>query len=478
MSSFKNTTIASSMVSPNVSFKSTLMRGTNDPPKVDLAKCHNIVESRKQNNEMNVDDTNNDDDESEFNQPLYYENYLSLTESLESETYEDDDPWPLISSTNSSTLYEDVSKKKNFHNYAQSASSYVSPFSNYRRSNNQSAYGPINERNERNSGFDRTNSNVTSNNGSNNGSNIICSNCRKMGHFQRNCKKPIQSYGIIAIQFGVVPRYLMIRRRNSIGYETFLRGRYDNELQMHLLIDRMTSKEKEMILNTDFDTLWDDLCVIRESKFYKYGKPKAKAKFDEQDIQTLFKDTSSIWDQPSWGFPKGRRFNQKESDIQCATREFIEETNMDRDNFRIVFTKPFSETYTGTNDIRYKHTYYIAMVSKSCPLPTIDPTNIYQQAEIGDIGWFTLDEAVAMIKPYNEEKKQVLREVHEYISEFIFDTKPESQPIDVSHTTTTTTTTTTTEDEMIKVYPVKLEKSKDDDIICTVSQTCQETTTK
>jgi 8-oxo-dGTP pyrophosphatase MutT (NUDIX family) len=249
---------------------------------------------------------------------------------------------------------------------------------------------------------------------------IICSNCRKAGHYQRNCKKPIQSFGIIAVQFGKPLRYLMIRRRNSIGYETFLRGRYENSDQMHKLIDRMTSSEKEMILNTDFDTLWDDLCVIRDSKFYKYGKVRAKDKFYSQNISELFKDTSSIWDLPSWGFPKGRRYSQKESDIQCATREFIEETDMKRENFRILFTKPYIEIYTGTNDVRYKHIYYIAIVSNNSPLPSINVENQYQSAEIGDIGWFTYEECINLIKPYHEEKKTVLTQANALLTEYIF----------------------------------------------------------
>jgi 8-oxo-dGTP pyrophosphatase MutT (NUDIX family) len=182
----------------------------------------------------------------------------------------------------------------------------------------------------------------------------------------------------------------------------------------------MTTQEKEKILTTDFDALWDDLCVIRDSKFYKYGKIRAKEKFENQNIKDLFKDTSSIWDLPSWGFPKGRRYSQKETDIQCATREFIEETNLDREHFRIIFTKPYMEVYTGTNDVRYKHIYYIAIVSKDAPLPIIDPLNQYQCAEIGDIGWFTLEDALELIKPYNEEKKVVLRQADALLKNYVY----------------------------------------------------------
>lgn len=248
---------------------------------------------------------------------------------------------------------------------------------------------------------------------------IICSNCRKKGHYQRNCKKPIQSFGIIAVQLGNPVKYLLIRRRNSIGYETFLRGRYDNEDQMMKLIERMTESEKVSLATTSFDQLWDDLCVIRDSKFYKHGKKKAKELFEKLPIAELFKDTTSEWKLPAWGLPKGRRYTQ-ETDFQCASREFIEETNFDRAHFRLLFTKPFTELYTGTNGVRYKHTYYLALTSNKAPEPVLSPDNKYQIAEVGDIGWFTLEESLELIRPYNEEKKQVLREASEVIQEYLF----------------------------------------------------------
>ena len=39
--------------------------------------------------------------------------------------------------------------------------------------------------------------------------------------------------------------------------------------------------------------------------------------------------------EPEWGFPKGRR-NNKEKDINCAIREFYEETNFDNQDYQIL----------------------------------------------------------------------------------------------------------------------------------------------
>ena len=57
----------------------------------------------------------------------------------------------------------------------------------------------------------------------------FCNNCGKQGHLYVQCKKPIISSGIIAFRnnennSGYV--YLMICRKDSLGYIDFLRGKY------------------------------------------------------------------------------------------------------------------------------------------------------------------------------------------------------------------------------------------------------------
>ena len=56
---------------------------------------------------------------------------------------------------------------------------------------------------------------------------VYCNNCGKTGHIFQNCKKPIISSGIIAFrkvnnQF----QYLMICRKDTLGYVDFMRGKY------------------------------------------------------------------------------------------------------------------------------------------------------------------------------------------------------------------------------------------------------------
>ena len=58
-----------------------------------------------------------------------------------------------------------------------------------------------------------------------------------------------------------------------------------------------------------------------------------------------------------WGFPKGRK-KQNETDIECALREFTEETQYKPDTITIDdYSFPYHEIFFGTN----KHKYFLLL---------------------------------------------------------------------------------------------------------------------
>lgn len=70
----------------------------------------------------------------------------------------------------------------------------------------------------------------------------------------------------------------------------------------------------------------------------------------------------AIYKQPEWEIPKGKRQN-KETDLQCAVREFCEETGLGPENIRIFKNVvPLEEVYTGINGVEYKHIYFIGEI--------------------------------------------------------------------------------------------------------------------
>jgi hypothetical protein len=94
-------------------------------------------------------------------------------------------------------------------------------------------------------------------------SNNICLNCEKYGHHHYQCKIPILSVGIIAFTInseGQI-KYLMIRRRHTLGFVDFVRGKYSiyNKEYILNLFFQMTKKEKEFLLTKDFSELWNYL---------------------------------------------------------------------------------------------------------------------------------------------------------------------------------------------------------------------------
>ena len=89
-----------------------------------------------------------------------------------------------------------------------------------------------------------------------------CVNCGKLGHTFRDCTEPVMSFGICAIKFlEGVPHYLLVRRRDSLCYVEFLRGKYkmDKIDYIHLLINGMTVEERGRLLMKPFEKLWSDL---------------------------------------------------------------------------------------------------------------------------------------------------------------------------------------------------------------------------
>ena len=55
-----------------------------------------------------------------------------------------------------------------------------------------------------------------------------CNNCGKTGHVFHQCKVPITSIGVIAFRINDNNdiEYLLIRRKDTLGFIDFLRGKY------------------------------------------------------------------------------------------------------------------------------------------------------------------------------------------------------------------------------------------------------------
>jgi len=272
--------------------------------------------------------------------------------------------------------------------------------------------------------------------------NLFCNNCGKNGHLFHQCKSPIISYGVIAFRENPEIKkreYLLIRRKDTLGFVDFMRGKYSiyNKEYILNMIKQMTEDEKMRLINEPFSKLWDDLWGIKSAELsanplstyknvdnYKVEEQSSRNKFeslrmgiytksDYYTLEELVKIEAPLWKEAEWGFPKGRR-NYQEKDYDCAVREFCEETGYKMDQLTVLKNiQPLEEIFTGSNYKSYKHKYYVTYMNYKTSL---NCRNL-QTSEVSDSSWMSFDECMSAIRVYNTEKRKILIAVERMISE-------------------------------------------------------------
>lgn len=212
--------------------------------------------------------------------------------------------------------------------------------------------------------------------------------------------------------------YLVIRRKHSLGYIEFIRGRYDiNNIEtINNLIHQITPDELTCIKTMEFKDIWEEVWKKTSyNKLYLKEMEDSMEKFNNLKATGYFdKELVNDFNEPEWGFPKGRR-NPNEKNLKCALREFWEETGIVKSKL-IVLNKlfPIQEVFFGTNNVMYKHVYYIAIYNSDDEIG-INHLHEDQLTEIGDIKWKNLNECLNLFRPYHEEKKNVLYSLHTFL---------------------------------------------------------------
>lgn len=289
-----------------------------------------------------------------------------------------------------------------------------------------------------------------------------CVNCNMNGHLYFNCKKPLLSNGIIAVKLASKNEtnesnetnktnetnenmFLMVKRKHTFGFIDFVRGKYSVNNKSHLLgmIDEMTLNEKHKILNLDFVDLWNYLWGNTSNKEIIEKEPALKTKasnFDNEkkhsenklktlkegvylendnyNLKQLVELSSTSWEAPEWEFPKGRK-NINENDIECAFREFVEETGYTYNDL-ILFRNlvPYEEIFIGSNYESYKNKYFVCSFVSDINSNEIPEPNKFDKYEISDVKWFSYSDCLKYIRPYNHEKKHILTNINETLEKY------------------------------------------------------------
>jgi len=255
-----------------------------------------------------------------------------------------------------------------------------------------------------------------------------CRNCGINGHLYKDCLHPIMSFGIICYKVNTKREinFLMIQRKDSLSFMEFIRGKYEasNISYIKKLITSMTKNEKNLLINNSFDDIWNyawyqnNNSNIKQTSEYIDSKNKFDYLKNNSILNSLLQSSYLLSDQEQeWGFPKGRR-KLKECDIDCAIREFCEETRMIPTDIEIVsHITPFEEIFYGTNNVLYKHKYYIAKLKNNNVSIEIDKNCLEQIREVRALKWFNYNDTIKHIKQHNVERHQIVSKTYEILKE-------------------------------------------------------------
>lgn len=258
---------------------------------------------------------------------------------------------------------------------------------------------------------------------------MFCNNCGASGHVYKSCPEDILSCGIILIRdrsmkrpTGPIPvehqEFLLVRRKHSIGFVEFMRGKYDlaNMNYIRQLWSEMTELERLSLIARPFDDLWNEMWNFDVSEYRMREKAGSLRKMQALNLQELHLTTPLVWQYAEWGFPKGRK-NYRESDLNCAKRECFEEANVRPNSYEIIWSHPVEERFQGSNGLWYKHRYFLATPVHDI-IPNIETKS--QQDEVGDIRWMTLIDACKHLRTYQFYRTQLLMNISQNISQLMF----------------------------------------------------------
>ncbi len=238
-------------------------------------------------------------------------------------------------------------------------------------------------------------------------------------NFRFQKRRAITSYGIVLFtnDKGCI-KYLIGQRRDSISYAEFLKNKLPEDvIKMH--INLMSKEERkrclEFYLNNNAESLWEDLWVNHKSRIYRndYLKCCRSFKLNMEIYMNEFLDETQGKKENDWGFPKGRKMFS-ETELNCALREFEEETSISQKIIQVFKTDPIEEFYYGTDNKLYKTIYFVAFIPYYPEINyKLTPNRIRKKCvseEISQIKWLSYKDT---LKHLDDNKKRIIKNINE-----------------------------------------------------------------
>jgi 8-oxo-dGTP pyrophosphatase MutT (NUDIX family) len=239
-------------------------------------------------------------------------------------------------------------------------------------------------------------------------------------------KKSTNSYSIIlhTLIEGKI-YYLLAQVRDSITFKEFIKCNIkDNEIMNYM--SHISKEEMYRLLSESFEDLLNDTILDRETHVYKTSlNLQEKFYLNVNKFKNILLDKSIGLKEAPWIFPKGRKEITNgfdvESDINCALREFEEETHIKKENIKIYNNDPLEETYFGIDKNIYKTIYFLGFLDYSIfqllkveikSKFIVTSKRISLSEEIGKIKLLTYEEAINKL---DKPKRYILRIMNNYL---------------------------------------------------------------
>ena len=254
------------------------------------------------------------------------------------------------------------------------------------------------------------------------------------------------TYGIALCRYNISnnkqSEILMIKKRYTYHYFNFIFGKYkkNDDKYLQYLFDNMTFSEKIEILSKNFSKMWYKIFLIDHDYDYNiitmfhndnamkhYNTKlyyKKKAKFENMfsgnfnKLQNFINNSTNA--ETPWEIPKGHMFNYNkttfkklkepniiELELDCAKREFEEETCINIKEYNILWQNNAINIVHFDDSIKFTTNYYLAYLkNNSTWLPKVKFNSYDQIIEIEQIKWVSL--ADINLLGLNENYKSIL----------------------------------------------------------------------
>lgn len=215
-----------------------------------------------------------------------------------------------------------------------------------------------------------------------------------------------KSYGIILISD---KKLLMIKRRNSIEYINLIRGNYRKE-NIKEYIHLITKEELNNLRTKNFNDIWEDLWGLYSINNYDKNIISSRDIFISNGINKIACNVNEnlLYSNTEYTFPKGRK-KKSENDIDCAMREFEEETGLKRSN--VILTNNYIEEYFfGTDSCKYSTKYFICKLKNNVSI-----NYNFTSEEVSKIELMSYNTCLKKIRPYRKELRGVIYNTINYL---------------------------------------------------------------